>query len=333
MENRAGLPVVCAVLLVALGGAACRTAYPLQRTVPPGLTAAAVVIYPVGVRWPEPEWRVLALGQRLVDEALAEAVYTALFFGPSEVRVYRPEEDNAWVASDAVARLVPWGVRPEQALVLRPWVERRVQSGVRELQDAEGRARGQGSVEETTYLGHVEVLHPSSGERLIEVSGQVVVDPFAERPTEGADETPELTRLMAGLTRAALEALAGHLTPPRDAPPALATVALVPWEAYKLEPALASLDVVDAELVRQQRLQFANPHLSPEQVARLARLPAGLYVLEAPAGGKLAAGELVTRIEEAPALPQTLARLRFAPTPVQARVRLPEGSFTERVLP
>jgi hypothetical protein len=331
--TRNGLPLVCAALLAALGGVSCRTAYPLQRSVPEELTATAVVVYPFGFRWPQPAWRSVELSQRLVGEALAQAGEAALFFGPSELRVYRPEDDNAWAASDAVARLAAHGIRPDRALVLRPWAEQRIQSGQRELVDAQGRAVGHGSTEETWYVGHVEVLHPSSGQRLVEVSGEHKVDPFAERTDEGADPTPELTQLMVGLTRLALAELEDHLHPPRPPGPPLATVALIPWEAYELGPQLEGLDLLDAELLRQQRVRFANPHLAPEEVPRLARLPAGLYVLGAPAGGELAAGELVVSLDGTPALPQALARLRFSPTPVQAKVRSPEGQLTEHLLP
>ncbi len=337
--NRAGLPLACVVLLVTLSGVACRTPYQTQRSIPPELTAHTVLVYPFGFRWPEPAWRSFELSQRLIDTALDEAGETALFFGPSEFKVYRPQDDNAWVASDAVSRLASQGLRADQALVLRPWAERRVQSAQRELQDAQGRPMGVSTVDETTFQGHVEVLHPSSGRVLVEVTGEAKPDPFAERVEE--DPAPELTRLMEGLTRQALSALEGTLRPPRLPSPPLARVALVPWEAFQyaeegrpaFAPTLASLDALDAEVVRHQRLRFANPELEPETLARLSRMPAGLYVLEAPPGGRLAPGELVVGLEGGPALPQVLARVRFSPTPVQVRLRLPEGEFAERLLP
>jgi hypothetical protein len=81
-----------------------------------------MVVYPVRFRWEAPGWRAVEVSQRWVGVALAEAGDTALFFGPTEVRVYRPEEeeDDVWVGSDAVARLAPYGVRPGRARVLRP---------------------------------------------------------------------------------------------------------------------------------------------------------------------------------------------------------------------
>ncbi|MFL5357923.1 hypothetical protein [Archangium sp.] len=339
--NRARGSLLCAVLLAALSGVACQTAYHTQRAVPPELTAHAVVVYPFGFRWPEPAWRSFELSQRLISEALAVYGEQALFFGPSEFKLYRPQDDNAWVASNALSRLVSYGVRPEAGLVLRPWAERRVQTLQRELHDAQGRPVGSGAGEETTFLGHVEVLHPSSGRVLVEVTGEVVADPFAERTDEGADPSPELTRLMVGLTREALAALEDTLSPPRSPSPPLGEVLLVPWEAFSyaeegrppLSPQLAAMDALDAEVVRQQRLRFANPDLAPDALTRLARMPAGLYVREAPEGGKLAPGEVVVGLDGGPALPQALARARFAPTPVQVRIRLPAGDFAERLLP
>ncbi|MFY0565914.1 hypothetical protein ACN28E_18985 [Archangium lansingense] len=340
--KQAGSLLACALLFAAMGGVACQTAYRAHRDIPPELTAHAVMVYPFGFRWPEPAWRSFELSQRLIDVALAEAGEQALFFGPSEFKVYRPQEDNAWVASNAVSRLVSSGVRPDQALVLRPWAERRVHSVQRESHDVAGRRVGTGSVEETAFLGHVEVLHPSSGRVLVEVTGEAVPDPFAEHSDEGADPSPELTRLMVGLTREALAALDETLRPPR--PPTLPLaeeVILIPWETFTYSeegrpafaPELAALDALDAEVVRQQRLRFANPGLAPRELTQLARMPAGLYVLEAPAGGKLAPGELVVGVEEGPALPQTLARMRFSLVPTRVRVRRPDGNVAERLLP
>lgn len=330
-----------ALLLLALTGAACSSGYKTLREVPAELSASAVLVYPFLFRWPEPAYRSFELSQRLIDVALSEAGEQALFFGPSEFKVYRPEDDNAWAASTAVTLLVPYGIRPEQALVLRPWAERRIQSGQGELLDAKGRPVGQSTVEETTYQGHVEVLHPSTHHRVLEISGEVKADPFAERTDDGADPAPELTVLMEKLTRQALQAVAEHLHAPREPSPAPATVALIPWQAFEYADegrpahvgALALGDPLDAELLRQQRLRFANPGVETPVLDRLARLPAGLYVLSSPEGGKLAPGELLLEIDGQPALPQVLARTRLAPTPAQVQVRRAGGGTSQILLP
>lgn len=338
--NRAGPFLSGAALLLLLSGSACSSAYKTQRDVPPELSASAVVVYPFLFRWPEPAFRSFELSQRLIDVALSEAGERAFFFGPSEFKVYRPDDDNAWAASNAVTLLLPYGVRPEQALVLRPWAERRIQSGQGELLDAQGRAVGQSTVEETSYLGHVEVIHPSSTRRVLEISGEVKSDPFAERTDDGADPAPELTRLMENLTREALRALADHLKAPREPSPASGTVALIPWQAFDYAEegrpahlgALATMDPLDAELLRQQRLRFANPALELPTLDRMARLPAGLYVLSAPETGALAPGDVILQIEGQPALPQGLARTRLAPTPSQAQVHRAVGGTSQILL-
>lgn len=339
--NRAGLSLLGAVLVLALAGSACRSAYQIQRDVPAELSASAVMVYPFLFRWPEPAFRSFELSQRLLDVALNEAGERALFFGPSEFKVYRPEEDNAWAASNAVTLLAPCHLRPEQGLVLRAWAERRTQSAQGELVDTKGRAVGQSSVEETTYVGHVEVLHPSTRQRVLEISGEVKADPFAEHTDDGADPTPELTSLMEKLTREALRALADHLRAPREPSPAPAQVALIPWQAFEYSEegrpahlgALASMDPLDAEVLRQQRLRFANPALETPVLDRMVRLPAGLYVLSAPEAGKLAPGDVILQVDGQPALPQVLARARLAPTPLQAQVRRASGETSQILLP
>jgi hypothetical protein len=328
-----GLFPACCALLVAL--CACQTERATRRKVylPSGVAAEAVLFYPVGLRWEQPAWRALELSQRLLDLAVPRVGEQALLFGPSEFTVHRAEDDNAWAASTAVLRLVPYGIAPERAVVVRAWAERHQQTGRRELVDAQGQARGSSAVEETRYLGHVEVLHPSSRTLLVQVAGEAAVDPFSERADEGADPAPELTRLMELLTREALAALEPVLRPPRQASPPLGRVALVPWQALALAPQLEAMDMLDADLLRQQRLRFANPALPLELLARLTALPAGLYVLEAPEGGQLAPGELVVSVEGAPALPHVLARARLAPRPLTARIRRVDGSYQERLLP
>jgi hypothetical protein len=324
------------LLLGALAALACRgpAAVQTKRELPEDLGVSAVVVYPFGFRWGAPAWRGVELSQRLVDVALAEAGEKALFFGPSEVRVYRPEDDNAWAASDAVTRLASHGVRQEAAVVLRPSAERRVQGGQREMVDSRGATVGRSAQEEVVYLGRVEVLHPATRKVVLEVSGDATVNPFAEVKDEGADPAPELTRLMEDLTREAMRALAGSLKAPRPPTPPLATsVAWVPWEALDLETELAGKDALDAEVLRHQRLRFANPGLEPPLLDTLARQPPGVYVRAAPPGGKLSPGDVVLSLDGHPALPQGLARARLAPVPVEARVQNPSGRIVPLVLP
>jgi hypothetical protein len=117
-------------------------------------------------------------------------------------------------------------------------------------------------------------------------------------------------------------------------------VALIPWKAFEYTDegrpahlgALALMDPLDAEVLRQQRLRFANPALEPPKLDRMTRLPAGLYVLSAPEAGSLAPGDLLLEIEGQPALPQVLARTRLAPTPSQAQIRRAVGGTSQILL-
>jgi hypothetical protein len=93
------------------------------------------------------------------------------------------------------------------------------------------------------------------------------------------------------------------------------------------------MDPLDAEVLRQQRLRFANPALEPPLLDQMARLPAGLYVLSAPEAGKLAPGDVILQIEGEPALPQGLARARLAPVPVPVQVQRAAGGTFQILLP
>ncbi|WP_426753436.1 hypothetical protein [Myxococcus sp. Y35] len=324
-----------ALLLVAALALACRsTPYQVRSTLPETLGASAVIVAPFEFRWEEPGWRALELSQRLVGAGLAQAGDAALFFGPTELRVQRREDDGAWMPRDTVAVLASYGVRPDGALWLRPWAEKRVQSGERELIDTQGQSVGQSATEVVMYVGHVEVLHPATREVVLEVSGEATVNPYADILDEGADPAPELTGLMEALTREALRGVSGQLKPPRAPAPAVATsLAWAPWAVLDLEATLAARDALDAQRLRMQRLRFANPDMDPAVLEALARGPGGLYVRAAPEGAKLSAGDWVLTLDGQPALPQTLARARLAPVPVEARVQQPSGRIVPLVLP
>ncbi len=329
-----------ALLAAAVSLTACKTAYQKKVTVPEGLTVSLVAVYPFGFRWGEKPYRAFELSQRIVSVGLAKAADRALFFGPSEFRVYRPEDDNAWAATDVVSQLPSYNIRPEQAVVLRPWAERRIHTAQKELYDAKGRGIGLQAVQETTYVAHVEILHPSKQQTLVEVSGEAVVDPFAEKPEEDADPAPELTALVEGLTKEALKALDDAFAPPSPPKPFDLKLAFNPQEALRftngagasLELELAKMDPVESELVKVNRVKFANPGMDDAQASKLTRLIGGLYVVAPAPKEQLAPGDLITTLDGHPAMPQSLHRARFSTTPVNARVRRATGDFADLVL-
>lgn len=302
----------------------------------PGVKASALVIYPFGFRWSEPAYRSFELSHRLIAVAVEQVGDSALVFGPPDFKVYRPE-DNGWASNNLITLLPNLRLRPDQAVVLRPWAERRAASSRRELFDSKGKPIGAGAVEEITYLGHIELVHPSSRTVLVELSGEAKVDPFAPKVEDEADPTPELTGLMLSLTAKALEALRGNLVPPGKPRDFGLTCAFNPQAALAyadegrppLEAMLAQADPLEAEILRVARVRFANPGMTDAQATLLSRLPGGLYVRRLPPSSRLKPGDLITAIAGEPALPQTLQRARFSEGPVPIKVRRADGSFSE----
>jgi|CXWL01.1.fsa_nt_gi hypothetical protein len=334
---------MAASLLALLGG--CTAG--IQKVVkpPPANTQLTTAfVYPFAFRWEnEPSYRNFELSQRLIDVGLEVAADRLAFFGPSEFKVLKQNDDGAWVATNALPLLLANGSRPEQGVVIRPWAEKREASSTHEASDAKGRARGAAQSMETSYLGHVEIVHPSTREMLVEVVGEVKVDPFTAQTDEDEyDPAKALTHLMETLMRKAMEDLI-EFAPERPTSPALPYVfALTPKTALAyqedgrppFELTMAKLDPLEADLVQQGRARFACRTLTDADAARAVKLPPGLLVLEVPLeGSKLAKGDVLLQVDQDPALPQRLARQRLAGIPVQVKVRKATGAITEIVLP
>lgn len=314
------------------------------RPPPPNTKLTTAFVYPFAFRWEdEPSYRAFELSQRLIDVGLEVAADRLAFYGPSEFNVLKQNDDGAWVATNALPLLLASGSRPEQGVVIRPWAEKREGISMQEASDAKGRARGVGQSMETVYLGHVEIVHPSTREMLVEVTGEVKIDPFA-LPTDEDEYDPAkaLTHLMEVLMRKALIDLI-EFSPERATAPALPYVfALTPRTALEYQEAgrpsfegrLAKLDPLEADLVQQGRARFACRALTDADAAKAVKLPPGLMVLEVPAeGSKLERGDVLLQVDHDPALPQRLARQRLAGVPVQVKVRKASGGITEVVLP
>lgn len=286
------------------------------------LTITGVVMYSPHVSGEAlPAWRAYELGERLVTAAVAAFGERLAFFGPTEVNVVRWEDDAAWVGSNAVAVLLRSGIRPEQALVLRPAIEKRVTGQLRESSDPRGRKRGW-LTEETTWVARVEILHPSSGLELAELSGQVTVDPFAEpNGEEEFDPAPAMTHLLEQIVTEALSSVSSffvHRPPP---PPTQVALAQTPAQAASLpDPAVARLDPLAAELWLQNRARFLTPTLSEREILMVAKARPGLWVLVAPRGASVRRGDVVIEVDGEPPLRQVLARRRLQGTPVPVRI-------------
>jgi hypothetical protein len=301
-------------------------------------------VYPFDYRWDEPVYRKFELGQRLTEEAVKAGGEQFAFYGPSEFKVMKPNDNGAWVATTALPLLVGAGRRADQGVIIRSWAERRKNSSVQEAFDKKGKSKGMATMEETTYLGHVEVVHPSTQQVLIEVSSEVKVDPFAATGEEGTDESDpakELTKQMGALIAEAVKALGGLSKGLSARADFGLTLALTPratlnyGEDHKpsTEVELAGKDAVGREIFIQDRGKFLGPSLSEAELAKVAKLPLGTYVAAAPPGAKVAAGDLLLSIDGTAVYPQTIARLRFSEVPAQVRVRKSTGEETEVVLP
>ncbi len=240
-----------------------------------------------------------------------------------------------------VSLLPAFQLKAEHTVVLRPWAEQRQFTAQKQLLDAKGRAIGITTVQERTYIGHLEVLHPSSKEVLIELSAEVTPDPFAATDEDEADPAPELTALMERLTAAAAAALGDHAQPPSPIQPLGFSVHWSPKAALSyseegrpaIEFDLTRMDVVEAELFTQARVRFANPGISDGESARLSKLPGGLRVVEANPGSKVGPGDLLMAIDGQPALLPSIGRLRFGALPKPVKVRRDTGEITEILLP
>jgi hypothetical protein len=298
----------------------------IQRTLhtpPRPLSITTVVVHPIKFTGESlPDWRAHEVESRLVATCVETVGDRLSFFGPAEIEVGNWAE-TSWMGSDAVAVLAHEGVRADQALILRAEVEKRVATQVHESEDAKGR-RGAWSAEETTWLARVELIHPSSEHVLAELAGRTSVDQLAHSgPEDEFDPAPAMTRL---LVRLASEAMAevrpfvSRQVDGRSAPSSAVVLAQSP-AGIASDPDLevAKLDPLSAELWLLNRARFLNPSISDREAARLARLGPGLWVLGAPAGAPIRAGDLVIEVDGAPPLRQILARKRltFAPVPVR----------------
>jgi hypothetical protein len=342
MEQRGGIRFWGIGVLLLLSACAGRQ----KLKAPEGFAVAAAVVYPFGFKWEAPGYRAFEVSQRLIDVALAENGDRIAYFGPSEFKVISFDENQGWVASTALPLLTRNQIKPEQAVILRPWAEKRVNSSSNEAQDKAGVTRGASATQLTQYFAHVEIVHPSTGQVMADLSTEFSVDPFeaaarAAKQEIDADPDPELTEALEGLMRDAASALNRYAVPherPKELP---YTLAITPAEAMRyavgteMEARLENTtrDAADSAVFLQSRAMFANPRLPAEIAAKLVKLPPGIYVVAAPPGGPLAAGDLILGVEGKTALPQVLARSRLSGTPPQLKVRRGSGGEEDVYLP
>lgn len=297
----------------------------ITRTIRPPetpISISAVLISPVRITGTlAPGWRRFELAQRQIDIGLRDCGDRLAFFGPSEVQISRWEEPG-WLGNTGVLVLARGAVPVDQAVLIRTTIEQRLASSTQEREDAKGLAKGGVASQETTWLVNLELLHPSSRAIIAELSGKVVIDPFAE-PTgeEEFDSAPPMTHLLEDLTREALRiARRWQLERPAAKDSGL-TLALSPAvTAAQPDAAAAQTDALQAEIWMQARARFLSPWLTEELTAKLARMVPALFVVAAPGGSAVQPGDLILSIDGQPALPEVLARKRLTGVPVEVRV-------------
>ncbi|MBI5547406.1 MAG: PDZ domain-containing protein [Deltaproteobacteria bacterium] len=318
---------------VATSLAAC-SGIPVRARPGPVLPVQAVAVYPCEFRWEEPAYRSFELSEALALQASATGRYSV--FGPGEFKLVRNSSDNPFVGSDIALQLADRGLSPMAALVVKPTLERRAQSAVKQLYDQQGRPKGAARVEEATVFARLEVFHSASREIVADASASVEVDPLAAR--DATDPMPEVTALLQRMMSALLAAIADRAPGQTvDRSPGFQFV----WNpraaldfALDGKPALAEaisrLDILEQDVALEARLRFFLPHAEPSLLSRLRRLPGGLYVTTVFAAGSsgLQAGDLILSINGEPALPQTLQRALRSSLPGQQlalRVRRSTG--------
>jgi hypothetical protein len=298
----------------------------------------SIFVYPFGFRWDEPAYRSFELSQRLVQAGIKEAGDVFSFYGPGEFKVLRAEDNGAWVATTALQLMISSGARPEQGLMIRPWAERRMASASHETEDAKGRGAGRSDSEETVYVGHIEVVHPSTHSVLMEAETMLKVDPFAATPDAEFDPAPALTAMMEKLmTQAVSKATKWSSSRKLSELPKLqfsyTPQHALEWADEMREAAtveFAKMDIVDQEMFLAARARYLNPTLKHDEAMKLSHLGAGLRVTQ---GGKnLVPGDLIVALGPVPAAPQVWQRLRFS-GPFIAKVKKENGNLIEMLLP
>ncbi len=337
MTHFARLLGLCALLSSGCGPS-------LKVNVRPGaeLPVQAAAVYPVAFRWDEPAFRSFELSQAMVLRVMATDRYAV--FGPGEFKLVRESAANPFVGSDIALGLADRGFSAMQAVVFRPWVEKRAQSAIKQLYGPDGKPKGTQRVEEVTYLAHLEVFHSASREIIADASVTVEADPFAEH--DPADPQPDLTAAILKLLEKTLSSLKNR-APGQPLERAAGFEYL--WNpkasfSFAMEgrppfsETLRALDVLEQDVAIEARLRFFYPDADLKTLAAFKRQPAGLLVTkvgEAAAQAGLTAGDLITEVHGEPALPQTLQRALRLAHPGQAiavKVRRTSG-FSDLSLP
>ncbi len=329
-----------AALVAALTALGCSTV-PVKVRPGPVLPIQALAVYPCTFRWDEPAYRSFELSETLALQALETGRYAV--FGPGEFRLVRGSSDNPFVGSDIALQLADRGLSPLSALVVKPTLEKRAQSQLKQVFDENGKAKGAARVEEATLVARLEVFHSASREVVADATASVEVDPLA--PRDASDPLPEATLLLRRMMAAVLDGVAERAPGSESVRAAGFDYVWNPKAALEFSmdnkpafaDALARLDALEQDVALESRMRFFLPDEDPALVGRLKRMPGGLYVTRvgAASAAGLLPGDLIVSVNGEPALPQVLDRaLRQAlpGQPLALKVRRSSG-LLDVVLP
>jgi hypothetical protein len=207
-------------------------------------------------------------------------------------------------------------------VILRISVEKRVASSLQEARDAKGRSRSASALEETTWVAHAEILAPADRQVLVEVDAEAHTDPFQEAPAEAEfDPAPALTSLVERVAQEATRRVLSFAGDRVGAPEVVVLAESPALTAGFPDREVASFDALTAELWLQNRARYLTPTLTDAQATRVAREPAGLWVVKASTVPDLETGDLIVKVDGVAASRSLLARKRLQTTPVPVRVR------------
>ena len=290
------LPIVLGVALT-LGCAGA----PSRRTeAVPDLRVSALVVERLRASGGVSDDEVLALSARLGLRTVAGASGRALVWGAGEVRPLHPERSD-WTATDALTTIRSAGVAPTEVLLVRARLDRTSAEGRQEVAGRSGGA-GVGTSAEWIDRARIELIHPSTGRVIVESSADVRVDPFR---TEGEGPGPLLDRVLED----ALAGLEGRWA--RPPLPAL--------DSWRLLGSSGGMGL-EGEVRRLAELRLANPGLGEDEAARLMRRPTGVFIRAAEVTTRLHSGDVVIRIDDTPASPESLDRARQGTREVRLEV-------------
>lgn len=315
---------------VALVG--CSGIQTVTKAPPSALELTTIFVYPVKQNGFEASpARAFELSNRALTVAVAEAGERLAFYAPSEFQVLKADAENAWLGSDALPLLVKSGSRADQGAVLKVIIERRVASSATQTETMKGQNRGGSSNEETTWLVRAEVHHPTSATTLIEVQGQVTVDPFAAPPPEAEfDASPQLTALVGTLVGTAIKHAKQHASGSRAvASPSTVVFVATPVTAGAGGP--DESDPMQREIALQNRARQLSPAVTEALASKLGGAPKGAAVVTGDA--KLSPLDVVLTVDGVPALPNVLARVRFKGAPAELEVKRASGATEQLVWP